>query len=483
MSQSTLKKQPAVEPSNSSSMDVHNPATGEVIAQVLNGGVAEVDRAVDVAYRAFNSGTWTRLGNSARAKILWRVAELLEAHADELSELETRNNGMPRSIAQHTISAAAEIFRYNAGWCTKIHGSTSDVTMDVGGPARRNFHAYTLKEPIGVAGLITPWNFPIIMACCKLAPALAAGCTCVLKPAEETPLTALRLVDLLLEGGIPPGVVSIVTGEGHSAGAALVAHHLVSKISFTGSTEVGKAIVGASAASLKRLSLELGGKSPVVIFDDADLEQAVPGAAMGAFLNSGQICISGSRLYVARKRFDEVVDRIVKFGRSLVIGDGMKSDTGLGPLISLKQMERVLCFIEEGRYHGASVLSGGSRLDRAGYFIEPTVVVNAKETSKLIKEEIFGPVITATPFDDVDEVAALANDTSYGLAAGIWTQNLSRAHLLAKRLQAGTVWINCQTLVDPSVPFGGYKQSGWGKEYALDGVESFMQTKAVFAAL
>lgn len=463
---------------------VFDPATGDQFDEVSNGGVKEIDTAVGAARVSYESGVWSGLSGAARAKVLWQAADLIEQNVQELAALECRNNGMPVGLASYTILDGANSLRYYAGWCTKIHGQASTLNADMsisGGPAQ--YHAYTLREPIGVAGLITPWNVPINMACAKLAPALAAGCSAVIKPAEETPLTTIKIADIFAEAGIPDGVVNVVTGYGESAGAALAAHNDVDKIGFTGSTEVGRLIIKAASGNMKKITLELGGKSPVIIFDDADLEKAVLGAAMGVYANSGQACIAGTRLFVHRKIHDTVVEGIAAIAKGMKLGSGIEPETQLGPLISPKQTDRVMGYIEESKKNGASVVVGGERLDRPGNFVSPAVLTNVTEDMRVYREEIFGPVLAVMAFDDEDDVIRMANNTEYGLASAVWTRDISRAHRFATKIKAGTVWLNCQLANDKSMPFGGYKQSGWGRENGWDGIESYLQTKSVYAEI
>jgi phenylacetaldehyde dehydrogenase len=384
---------------------------------------------------------------------------------------------MPQALAAWTVSLGAEAFRYFAGWVTKIHGLTSEIS----GPGG-NFHAYTTREPIGVAGLIIPWNGPFTFACSKLSVALAAGCSCVLKPAEETPLNALRLGKLLEEAGVPRGVVNIVTGFGNTAGAALAAHPDVDKIGFTGSTEVGRSIIAAAAGNMKKLTLELG-ESPVVVFEDADLEKTVAGVATGVFTNSGQICIAGSRVYAHRSIYEPLIEGLSGVARSLKVGSGLEAETQIGPLISERQLDRVDGLIRDGVASGAELVAGGKRVGSEGYFVQPTVFARSPGSSRIMREEIFGPVVSVIPFDDIEAVAAAANDTTYGLASAVWTSDVSKAHSLAKLIHAGTVWVNCQLVYDYSIPYGGYKQSGWGREFGFEGLEAYLQTKSVFVQI
>ncbi len=484
MSLSSVLDEVRLRPGAGEVIPIVDPATEEQIGEFKDGGAEAVDEAVARARGSFDSGAWSAMPARERAKILWRVADLIDEHADELAQIDSINTGMPLMQAQMIVPTCAEIFRYYAGWCTKLNGDAHQVQMTGGiSGAHADLHAYTLKEPYGVVGLIFPWNGPIFNACTKLAPALAAGCSSVAKPAEETPLSALVLERLLAAAGVPDGVVNLVTGYGHTAGAALVDHPGVQKIAFTGSTEVGKRIVAASAGNLKRVSLELGGKSPVLIYDDADLNTAITMAAMGIFIHSGQGCICGSRIFVQRGVYDQVVDGIAMVANNLQLGGPRDEGAAIGPLISEKQLNRVMGFIDEGKRDHVEVITGGHRLDRRGYFVHPTVLTNVDPGMRLYQQEIFGPVVTVLPFDDDDEAVALANDSEYGLAATAWTRDLSRAHRLAKRLEAGTVSLNCQMVFDHSVPFGGYKQSGWGHEWGRDGVESFLQTKSVYTQL
>lgn len=461
-----------VQASSGKTFDSVDPATGDVLARVAEGDKADIDLAVKAARRAFETGPWSKMTASERGRIIWKIGDLLQENLEEFAELETLDNGKPLSVARVAdVPLAADLFHYMAGWATKIEGST----IPIAGP----FFAYTRREPIGVVGQIIPWNFPLLMAAWKLGPALATGCTVVLKPAEQTPLSAIRLGELALEAGLPPGVLNIVTGFGETAGAALAAHPDVDKVAFTGSTEVGKLIVQAAAGNLKKVTLELGGKSPNIVFDDADLKQATAGAANAIFFNHGQCCCAGSRLFVEDKIFDKVVEGVSESAKKIKVGPGMNADTTMGPLVSEEQFRRVRGYMEAGLNEGAKAVVGGKTVGNRGYFVEPTVLVNTKPTMKVVQEEIFGPVVTAMPFKSVDEIAAEANNTTYGLAAGIWTKDIAKAHSLANKLKAGTVWINCYNVFDAAMPFGGYKQSGWGREMGKEALELYTETKAV----
>jgi phenylacetaldehyde dehydrogenase len=458
-----------------------DPATGETLAHVAEGDAEDVDRAVRAARRAFEEGPWGRMTPSERGRIIWRIGDLILEHTDELAQLESLDNGKPFPVAQAAdVPLAADLFHYMAGWATKIEGNTINISVPYMPGA--NFHSYTLREPVGVCGQIIPWNFPLLMAAWKLGPALATGNCVILKPAEQTPLSALRLAGLMAEAGLPEGVVNVITGFGETAGAALAAHGDVDKIAFTGSTEVGKLIVAAAAGNLKKVSLELGGKSPNIVFDDAE-DGAVEGAASAIFFNHGQCCVAGSRLFVQQSRFDEVVDGVAEIAKSIKLGSGMESGTQMGPLVSDEQLQRVTGYLESGKADGATAVTGGGRFGDRGYFVEPTVITNTTPDMKIVREEIFGPVVVASPFSDLDEIAAQANDTDYGLGAGIWTKDISKAHALAKKIRAGTVWINCYNVFDASLPFGGYKQSGWGREMGHEVLEAYTEVKAVTTQL
>jgi len=460
----------------------YNPATGEVLAEIAEGDREDINRAVKAARRAFDSGPWRKLTAAERGRLIWKLSDLLEANRDELAYLETLDNGKPFTVARAAdVPLAVDLFRYMAGWTTKIEGNTIPLSVPYTPGAK--YLAYTLREPVGVVGQVIPWNFPLLMAAWKLGPALATGCTVVLKPAEQTPLSALRLGELIQEAGFPEGVVNIVPGYGETAGAALAAHDDVDKIAFTGSTEVGKLIVHAAAGNLKKVSLELGGKSPNVIYKDADLDTAIPGAASAIFFNHGQCCCAGSRLYVEKSIFDRVVDGVAEHAKKIKVGSGLEADTQMGPLVSEEQLQRVCSYLEAGLNEGAKAVAGGAKKGEKGYFVEPTVLVNTNENMKVVKEEIFGPVVAAMPFSDPEEILPRANDSYYGLAAAVWTSDISKAHRTADALRAGTVWINCYNIFDAALPFGGYKQSGWGREMGHDVLQLYTQTKAVCTRL
>lgn len=461
---------------------VFNPATGEVIAQVAAGGEREVDAAVRAARAALTAPAWAGLTPYARERVLMKLADLIEAHADELAQLETLNQGklLPWSHAIE-VGGSAQWLRYMAGWATKIEGQTFDVSIPF--PPGTRYRTSTQRVPVGVVGAIVPWNFPLAMAMWKIAPALACGNTVVLKPAEETPLTALRLAELALEAGLPPGVLNVVTGDGPRCGAALARHPGVDKITFTGSTEVGRLIGAQCGADIRRVALELGGKSPVIVLDDMDVDAAVQGAAGAIFFNHGQVCTAGSRLYVAKPLYEKVVAGLAAAADATVLGSGFDANAQMGPMVSARHRDRVLGLVATGSAEGAEVVAGGRAGEGPGYFVRPTVVAHTgSQPLTLVREEVFGPVLVAMPYADLDEVLHQANDSVYGLGASVWTNRLDRAQRAIDALQAGTVWVNTHNMVDPNMPFGGFKASGVGREHGRSAIESYTELKSVCIA-
>lgn len=464
----------SVEAFNGGRRDVVDPATGKVISNVADADEKDVDIAVAAARAAFDQGRWSGLKPNDRMKALWRLAELIDKYSVELAELDVLDEGSPYAVVKNFyISLAADHFRYFSGWANKVDGNTLPVNMN------GEWHVYTTREPVGVVGQILPWNVPFLMMAWKLAPALAAGCTVVVKPAEDTPLSAMRFAEIVKEAGIPDGVINIVTGDGR-VGAALVNHNDVDKIGFTGSTATGKAIVSAAAGNLKRVSLELGGKSPVFVFSDADLELAIPGVAQAVFLNSGQACTAGSRLYIHEDIYDKVIEGVARYSEGLNLGHGLDENAHLGPIISQKQFDRVTGLLNAGVSEGANMVVGGES-ELEGYFVKPTLLRDVTPAMTVYKEEIFGPVISAMKMttSNIDELAREANNTTYGLSASIWTKDLSRAHRFASRIRAGIIWINNHNQSDANMPWGGFKQSGWGREMGKDAIEIYTETKSV----
>ena len=466
-----------VEAASGKRFESRNPATGELLATVAEGDKEDIDRAVTAARKAFD-GPWSRVTPYERQLLLLRFADLVERHFDELSTLDTLDMGAPISRTKGLRLRVLGMLRYYAGQATAIHGETIPNSLP------GEIFSYTLKEPVGVVGAIIPWNGPLAATVWKIGPVLATGCTVILKPAEEAPLTSLRLGELALEAGVPPGVINIVPGYGETAGAALAAHPGVDKVAFTGSHVTGQSIVKASAGNLKRVSLELGGKSPDIVFSDADIEAAVPGAAMAVFANSGQICSAGTRMFVEQRIYDEFVDRVASFGTGLRVGNGLDPAVQIGPLVSEQQLERVTGYLNLAREEGAKTVAGGARITEGplaeGYFVPPTVFANVRDDMRIAREEIFGPVISAIPFRDVDDLIQRANATMFGLGSGVWTRDVSKAHRLAKAIRAGSVWVNCYQAMDPAVPFGGYKMSGYGRESGLQHLEEYLNVKAVW---
>src|ERR1700694_1352380 len=485
-----LKQQPVkmliggqwVEAANGKTFDTINPSTGEILAKVAEGDVEDINRAVAAARKAFESGPWPKLTPSQRGRLLWKVADLIEQHAEELAELETLDNGKPIKYSKAAdVPLTADHFRYFAGWATKLEGETIPVSIP-------NMFTYTLRVPLGVVGQIIPWNFPLQMAAWKLAPALACGNTVVLKPAEQTPLTALRLGELIQEAGFPEGVVNIIPGYGETAGAALASHPGIDKIAFTGSTEIGKLIAKSAAANLTKVSLELGGKAPNVIFADADLDQAVNGAMMGIFFNQGQVCCAGSRVFIEEKVKEEFLGRFKEKADKIKVGDPMDKATLMGPQVSQEQLDKIKSYVGIAREEGATVFSGGEqpKVEAAfqnGYFFQPTIFSEVNNSMRVAQEEIFGHVSCAITFKYDDALLRQATDTIYGLSAGIWTRDITRAHRFARAVKAGTVWINTYNMMNAASPFGGDKQSGYGREMGKHALEMYTQVKSVWVDL
>jgi len=462
-------------------MSFHNPATGEILGEVPSAGKEDVDRAVQAARQAFDDSPWSRMRPRERQNLLWRLAELMERDAQQLAELECLNNGKSAAVARvMDVQLAIDFLRYMAGWATKIEGSSVEVSLPL--MPDEQFHGFIRREAVGVVGAIVAWNFPLLLACWKLGPALATGCTLVLKPADETPLTALKLAELVLEAGYPAGVFNLVTGTGLNAGVALTQHPGVDKLTFTGSTEVGKQIGKAAMDNMTRVTLELGGKSPTIVMADANLQEAAAGAASAIFFNQGQVCCAGSRLYVQRKHFDNVIADIAGIANGMKLGNGLDPSVAMGPLISAKQQERVANYINLGRELGATVACGGESFG-PGYFVKPTVIVDVDQQHRLVQEEIFGPVLVAMPFDDLDEAVLLANDNPYGLGASIWSNDLAAVHRMIPRIKSGSVWVNCHSALDPALPFGGYKMSGVGREMGAAAIEHYTELKSVLIRL
>ncbi len=461
--------------------NVHDPSTGEIISTAVSATREDAGRAVAAARASFDNHSWTGLTPAHRARVLWRIADLMEANAEEIAELEMLDAGkFYLGALNGEVPFAAECFRYYAGWCTKIEGTTKQLSIIPDQP----FHIYTQREPIGVAALIVPWNGPLVQAAWKIAPALAAGCSVVVKPATQTPLSVTRLGELMIEAGVPDGVINIIPGRGSTIGSYLAEHPDVDKVSFTGSTEVGKQILESAKGNLKKVTLELGGKSPVIIFEDADLDLAIEGAAQAIFSSAGQVCVAGSRLYVQDSVYDQVVEGVADIAKNMKVGPANNSDMDMGPLISLQHMRGVHRMVEAGREEGARVVAGGNLLaEQGGYFMEPTVLADTSHHMSVVREEIFGPVLVAMPFGSKDDIAAIANDSEFGLAASIWTKDLSKAHRMAAAIRAGLVWINCHGIPDMAIPFGGYKQSGWGRENGYESLLQYTELKSVVARL
>jgi len=465
-----------VESQSGKTFDTYNPATGEVLATVYEADAADIDFAVKAARKAFDEGPWSKMSASTRSRLMYKLADLMEENSAELAQLETLDNGKPiRETLNADIPLSIEHMRYYAGWSTKMVGQTI--------PVNGSFFNYTRHEAVGVVGQIIPWNFPLLMAMWKLGAALATGCTIVLKPAEQTPLSVLYLAELIEEAGFPPGVINIVPGFGETAGQPLVDHPLVDKVAFTGSTAVGKRIMSNASQTLKRVTLELGGKSPNIILPDADLTKAIPGALNGVMFNQGQVCCAGSRVFIQKKQFDNVVADMAAHAKNMKQGAGIHADTEIGPLVSAEQQTRVLSYIDKGLSEGAQLVAGGKKTQEQGYFVSPTIFADVRDEMTIAKEEIFGPVISAMPYDDLDELLARANNSEFGLAAGVWTRDLKNAHYIANNLRAGTVWVNCYNVFDAASPFGGYKQSGIGREMGSYALENYTEVKSVWISM
>ena len=472
-----------VESSSGATIETFNPATNSLLGDFPAADAEDVDRAVAAARAALEGGEWSRLSARDREGLLWRLADLIDKNVAELAELETIDQGKPLYVAQAEIPIVSEELRFYAGMCSKIEGETFRPSIDWL-PQGKEIFAYTEKEPVGVVAAIVPWNSPLIMAAFKLGPALASGCTVVLKPAELTSLTTIRLAELIVEAGFPAGAVNVITGHGHRAGQALAAHSNVDKVAFTGSTDTGRAIMGAARSNLKKVTLELGGKSPMLFLADCDLEQAIAGAANAITWNNGQICLAGSRLYAHKSIFEKMVQGVSDILGSMTLGNGLNPETAIGPMVSRNQAQRIMSYIDSGLAAGAEAVIGGAALESdSGCFVAPTVLVNTDHAMDCVQQEIFGPVLTCMPFDDIDEAISQSNDSIYGLGASVWTENHSSAIRLSRRLKSGTVWLNSHLLFDASLPIGGYKQSGFGRDRGVQAVENYLATKTVIATV
>jgi aldehyde dehydrogenase (NAD+) len=453
-----------------------HPATEEVICEVAEGDAEDVDLAVDAAREAFDNGPWSKMDARDRGALIYKLADLIEEDADNLAAIETLDNGKPiRDSRAADIPLVIDCLRYYAGWADKIEGRTI--------PIRGEFFCYTRREPVGVVGQIIPWNFPALMAAWKWAPALAAGCTIVMKPAEQTPLSCLRMAKLAQDAGIPDGVINVVPGYGPTAGAAIVRHPGVDKVAFTGELATAKIIQREAAETMKRLTFELGGKSPNVIFADADLDAAVDGAHFALYFNQGQCCCAGSRLFVEQKVYDEVVDRIAEKNKGTKVGDPFDPETNQGPQVDQAQFDKIMQYVEYGKKDGASCVSGGKRVGNKGYFVEPTMFTNVTDDMRIARDEIFGPVLSVLKFKDTNDLVRRANNTNFGLAAAVWTRDVAKAHCFAKEVRAGTVWVNCYDVFDAGAPFGGFKQSGLGRELGEAGLDAYTESKTVTVSL